>query len=270
MDLDGKRVVVTGGSKGIGAELARQFTGAGASVAVVARPSPELASISEQLGAIAIEADLATPDGTDGLVERCIEQLGHVDVWVNNAGVETNESFVGTDRADVRRLLRINLEAPMLLTHDVVRHMLGRGSGHVVQISSAAGAVPFPGLTAYAGSKAGLTHFTESLRLELKGTGVGVTVVAPGFVDTAMLDRLMVDDSFQEPALARFRHLRFAPVMTPDLIASKTVAAVADGKPHVRLPKRYGVYHLLNNAPRRLVQASLIGVRLPLPPTTGT
>lgn len=269
MDLSGKRVVVTGGSKGIGAELARQFTEAGASVVVVARPSPELAAVSDRLGATAIEADLAAPDGVDGLVERCIEQLGHVDVWVNNAGVETNASFVGTDRDDVRRLLRVNLEAPMLLTHDVVRHMLGRGSGHVVQVSSAAGAVPFPGLTAYAGSKAGLTHFTESLRLELKGTGIDVTVVSPGFVDTAMLDRLMVDDSFQEPALARFRHLRFAPVMTAEVIASKTVAAVADGKPFVRLPKRYTMYHLLNNAPRRLVQASLIGVKLKLPPTTG-
>ena len=270
MDLDGKCVVVTGGSRGIGAELARQFARAGASVVVVARPSRELDGVAEALGATAIAADLATPDGVDGLVERCIGQLGHVDVWVNNAGVETNESFVGTDRADIRRLLRINLEAPMLLTHDVVGHMLRRGSGHVVQISSAAGVVPFPGLTAYAGSKAGLTHFTESLRLELKGTGVGFTVVAPGFVDTAMLDRLMVDDSFQEPALARFRHLRFAPVMPPDLIASKTVAAVADGKPFVRLPKRYNVYHLLNNAPRRLVQASLIGVRLKLPSTTGS
>ena len=266
MELQNANVVITGASQGIGASIAERFAAAGSNVLLVARSEDKLSALASRLGGSYLVADLGGPDGVDGLVDRCLAELGHIDVWVNNAGLETTDAFVNVDRDDVRQLARLNFEAPMMLTRDVVPHMIERGSGHVVQMSSVAGAIPFPGLTAYAGTKAGLTNFTESLRIELADTGVGLTVVAPGPVDTDMWDRLDTGDSYQAPALKRFRRLLFLPKVKPEKVAQGTVDAVSKGKPHVRVPARYGMYHALNNAPRRMVQAALIGVKLPLRP----
>ena len=171
---------------GIGEKMADEFAQAGATVLVIARSADKLQVVADRVGGHALTADLSTAEGVDGLVDRCVDVLGHIDVWVNNAGVETTDAFASTPRGEVRQLARLNFEAPLMLTHDVVNHMLGRDEGHIVQLSSVAGAIPFPGLTAYAGSKAGVTNFTESLRLELADTPINLTIVAPGPVDTAM------------------------------------------------------------------------------------
>ena len=191
--------------------------------------------------------------------------MGRIDVWVNNAGLETSDGFADTDRQEIRAVTRLNLEAPMLLTRDVLDHMLPRRSGHIVQVSSQAGVVPFPGFTAYCGTKAGLTNFTESLRRELKGCGISLTVVAPGPVATEMWDRADYDGSYLEPALKRFRRLQQLRIVPVDDIAAATVTATEKGRRHVRLPRRSAPYHMLNNAPRRMVELGLVGVRLRRP-----
>ncbi len=253
MELEGKRVVVTGGSDGIGAALAATFAERGAHVMVVARTEHKLRAVADRFVGDYLVADLTDAGTVDGLVGRCLDRLGHIDVWVNNAGVETSRSFAAMSRDDIRALARLNIEAPFLLTRDVLDHMLPRGSGHIVQLSSIAGAVPFPGLSAYAGSKAALTHFTESLRLELKGTGVGLTVVAPGPVAGDMWDRLENDDNdFAMVGLRRFKHLGFLPKLDVGKVVDATVAAVEHERRFVRMPRRYLAYHLLSNAPRRI------------------
>lgn len=262
MELTGKHVVVTGGSQGIGEALADSFAAAGATVLVVARSTDRLETIAGRIGGKFVTADLGDADTVDGLFERCVEVLGHVDVFVNNAGIETSEAFVDVPPDELRAVARLNYEAPLVLTRAAVAHMLERGSGHVVQMSSVAGAIPFPGLAAYAGTKAGLTNFTETLRLELKGRNVGLTVVAPGPVDTEMWDRLETDDGYARPALRRFAQLQFLPKLDPVTIAEATVRAVERDRAHVRMPARFGMYHVLNNAPRRLVQGALVGVKL--------
>ena len=133
-----------------------------------------------------------------------------------------------------------------------------------MQISSVAGAIPFPGLAAYAGTKAGINNFTETLRLELKGTGVDLTVVSPGPTQTEMWDRLENDDRpFAAVGLKRFKRLGFLPKLTPEQIADATVDAVIQEKRFVRLPRRYAAYHLLPNSPRRLVEGALTGTKFP-------
>ncbi|MFV0258275.1 MAG: SDR family NAD(P)-dependent oxidoreductase [Acidimicrobiales bacterium] len=266
MNLEGKHVVVTGGSQGIGAEIARQVAAAGANVLVVSRSAPRLAEVADEIGGEWLTADLSVAADVDSLVRRCLERMGRIDVWINNAGHETSDAFTATPRADLRDVARLNFETPLMLTRDIVPHMLARGSGHIVQMGSVAGAVPFPGLAAYAGTKAGLTNFTETLRLELKGTGIGLTVVSPGPVDTDMWDRLDHGDGFADPALRRFEHLASLPKVTAEQVAAATVTAIEKNRRFVRLPTRFNLYHLLNNAPRRLVEASLAGVRMPLPP----
>lgn len=265
MDLQGKNVVITGGSQGIGEQMARDFAAKGANVLVVARSEDKLAVVADKVGGSYLVADLGSADGVDGLVDACVDQLGHVDVWVNNAGLETSDAFADTDRDLVRAVNRLNLEAPMMLTRDVLDHMLPRGSGHIVQISSQAGVVGFPGFTAYCGTKAGLTNFTESLRSELKGCGIGLTVVAPGPVATDMWDRADYKGSYLEPAIRRFRMMLQLPIIPVEKISAGAVDAVEKERRHVRLPKRAAIYHMLNNAPRRVVELAMIGVKLRRP-----
>ena len=196
MQVSNKNVVITGGSMGIGASLAEAFAAAGANVLVVARSVDKLAALADRIGGRYLAADLSTSEGVDGLVDKCVDAMGHVDIWINNAGVETSDAFAHTDRDTIRTVARVNFEAPVLLTKDALEHMLERGSGHIVQMSSVAAAITFPGLVAYAGTKAGLTHFNENLRVEVAGHNIGLTVVAPGPVDTAMWDRLEGADAY--------------------------------------------------------------------------
>jgi pyruvate,water dikinase len=271
MELAGRHVVVTGASQGIGEKVAERFAARGAQVLVVARSADRLQAVAERIGGRWLVADLAVADEVDALVGRCLEELGHIDVWVNNAGVETEDAFVHVDREHLRTLARVNVEATMMLTRDVLPHMLRRGGGHLVQVSSVTGAVSFPGMAAYSASKAAVHNLTETLRLELRGTGVGLTLVAPGPVSTPMWDRVENPDGWAAPALRRFRHLRFLPEVDPGDLAADVVAAVETGRHHVRPKGRFQIYHVLDNLPRRMVQASLVGVRLPrLSPTDPT
>lgn len=264
MDLQGKNVVITGGSAGIGAGLAEGFAERGAHVLVAARSEDKLKAVADRFVGDYIVTDLTDADQVDAFVPACLDKLGHIDVFVNNAGIETSESFASTNRDDIRTLARLNFEAPLLLTRDVLPHMLQRNSGHIVQLASVAGAIPFPGLAAYSGSKAGLTNFTETLRIELKGTDIGLTVVSPGPVLTEMWDRLDNDGKpFAAAGLTRFRRLGFLPKLSVEKLVGATIDAVENDKRFVRLPKRYGGYHALSNAPRRLVEGALLGVKFP-------
>lgn len=261
MEIAGANVVITGGSQGIGEAIADAFAAAGAHVLVVARSEDKLRAVADRVGGDLLVADLTDPTDVDGLVDRCVERLGRIDVWVNNAGLETTDALVNIDVDHLRTVARLNFEAPVVLTRNVTRHMLGNGRGRIVQMSSVAGALPFPGVSTYAGTKAGLTHFTESLRREMAGTGVDFVVVSPGPVDTDMWDRLE-DEAYPAPALRRFRQMFFLPKITREQVADVTVAAVARDKPFARIPARFNTYHWFNNAPRRMLTAALVGVDL--------
>jgi NAD(P)-dependent dehydrogenase (short-subunit alcohol dehydrogenase family) len=139
VNLQGRNVVVTGASQGIGERLAHEFTTAGAHVLVAARSEDRLAAIARSHNGSFITVDLTDPVQVDGFVQQCLDRLGHIDVWVNNAGVDTSAAFTELDHATIRNVVRLNVEATMILTRDVARHMLRRGSGHIVQVSSVAG-----------------------------------------------------------------------------------------------------------------------------------
>lgn len=257
-------VVITGGSQGIGEQLAECFAAEGSKVLLVARSEDKLRAVAGRIGGDWLVADLGVAADVDALVPRCIERLGHIDVWVNNAGLETSDAFVHLDPEQIRALARVNFEAPLMLTRAVLGHMVARGTGHVVQMSSVVHAAPFPAMAAYAGSKAGLTNFTETLRLEFRGMrGIGFTMAAPGPVTTEMWDRVDDGQSWGTPALRRFGHLFFLPKIDTRRFARSVVRAVRRGKGLVRPKARYLVMHMPNNLPRRIVQAALIGVRMP-------
>lgn len=262
MELSGRTVVITGGSKGIGEAMAEQFAAAGADVLVVARSQEKLSAVADRIGGEYLVADLTKASEVDRLIPACLERLGHVDVLVNNAGIEDSDAFVHLDRNRLRSMARLNFEAAVLLTRDVLPHMLERGEGHLVQMSSITGAMTFPGAVAYSGTKAGLTNMAEGLRMELEGTGVGLTVVAPGPVDTDMWNRVEDNEGYTFPVLRRLQQLRLVPKVSPDAVARYVVRAVEHDRPHVRPGLVYGPFHMLNNVSRRMTRLALTGVHL--------
>jgi short-subunit dehydrogenase len=199
MEISGRRILLTGASRGIGRALAQALHEEGAELALVARSPGPLQALAEQLEARAYPTDLSDPAQVNDLIAR-IEQDGPVDVLINNAGV-SNIGFVLDGKAeDIETLFRTNLLTPIHLCQQVIPRMLERGAGHIVNLSSIAAVVTPPGLVHYGASKAGLAHYTAGLRLELKGLPVGLTVVQIGSTATDM------DDATQ--AYAPYQRLR--------------------------------------------------------------
>ncbi len=247
MQLDGARVLVTGASRGIGAELAKGFRRAGAEVALVARPSKDLDAAASNAGGTAYPCDLSDRAALPGLVERILAD-GPVDVLVNNAGVVHVGWYLDRTPEEIEQVMAVNLLAPMHLARLLVPGMLERGRGHVVNISSMAAVFNPPGLAHYGASKAGLSHFSGGLRADLRDDPVGVTTVHFASVKTAMDDEARSYGPLRQ--LAEQSQGRDETPMP--VFVEAVVAAVRDGRDEVRFPKPMGILPALTNAPRVL------------------
>lgn len=190
----GKRVLVTGGSRGIGAAVAVGFAGAGARVALSYRENAEAAdAVLRRLageGHLAFRADVADARQVETLVAQAIEALGALDVVVNNAGVFHAHPIASVALGDWqtawRETLLTNLVGPANVSYLAAQHMMGRGTGAIVNVSSRGAFRGEPDAPAYGASKAGLNALTQSLAVALAPHGVFVAAVAPGFVATDM------------------------------------------------------------------------------------
>ncbi len=187
----GSRVLVTGGSSGIGAGLAEALAAQGATVGIAARRRDRL---DEVLGRCRAHApgsrmwvtDLADPAAVDRLARDAVEELGGVDILVNNAGIPKRRHVTALDMATVEAVMSINFLSPVRLTLALLPHMLERGSGRIVNVSSVAAPLSSPGESAYDASKSAIAVFSEAMAVDLWDTGVAVTVVYPGVVDTEL------------------------------------------------------------------------------------
>jgi short-subunit dehydrogenase len=190
MRLPGSVALVTGGSSGIGAEIAGALSAAGARVVIAGQDKGRLERVAAGTGAAVVQADLAAPDGPAELAAAARRAAGTgIDLLVNNAGIGWAGPFDGIPAAEVQRLVAVNLTAAMELTGLLAPAMADRGRGHIVFVSSIAGATGVRGEAAYSATKAGLRYFAESVRYELAGRGVGVSVVFPGVIDTPFFTR---------------------------------------------------------------------------------
>lgn len=257
--LPGARVVVTGASRGLGAALAAQLAQRGARLALVARSEDDLAKLATQTGGDAYPADLADEEAVDQLIPR-ITTDGPIDVLINNAGLDLTGALTDLAPDRIRELLIVNLLAPMLLCRAVIPTMLAQGHGHIVNVSSLSGTNALPGLAPYSTSKAGLSHFTASLRAELKGTPITTTLAEIGPVESAMMDNLRSHQPTRR-ALARLEHLHLAADLPMGTVVDAVVDAIERQRRHVRLPRRDALFPMLVEAPRRLTEWLLVGVR---------
>jgi 3-oxoacyl-[acyl-carrier protein] reductase len=189
--LEGKVALVTGGSRGIGAAISRELGQAGARVAVNYRSGREAAeAIAEEVGGIAVGADVGDPGDAQALVERVETELGDVDALVNNAGVTRDTLIARMSDEDWDEVLTTNLRGAFNTSRAVSRKMLRRRSGAIVNLTSVVGIHGNPGQANYASSKAGLIGLTKALARELGTRGVRVNAVAPGYIDTELTNVL--------------------------------------------------------------------------------
>ena len=261
VELNGKHVVVTGGSRGIGENLAREFARRGAKVTIVARNVDALNRVAAAINGTAVIADLTDDSVVDTLIQNIERDHGPIDVLVNNAGLETSTAFAVEDDREIRTVSRVNFEVPLMLTRHALPGMLERKSGHIVFVSSLAGTAGFPGMSVYGGTKAGILNFVNGLSRELKATNVNITVLSPGPVNTDMWDAIEDRTSSVQDVVKRFQKLQLIPTADPTKIARRTVDAVAKNKPFVRDPKRLSINFWLNHLPTRISNLAAIGIK---------
>ena len=247
MRLAGRRVLVTGASRGIGAELARAFAGRGAELALVARSPDALDAIARDTGGRAYPADLSDVAAIPDLVSR-IEADGPIDVLVNNAGVSNVGWFLDRTVEEIDQVLTLNLQAPMLLCHAVLPGMVERQRGTVVNISSMAAVFAPPGLVAYGASKAGLSHMTAGLRADLRDQPITFVNVHLGSVKTDM-----DDEARSYGPLRQLAEKSAGRDITPmeDFVAA-VLRAVEQDREEVRVPLAMAPLAAATNLPRRV------------------
>ena len=185
--LEGRTALVTGASKGIGRAIAEELARAGASVAVGYRSGREEAeALASEVGGRAIQADVSSPEDA----KRLVEEAGDVDILVNNAGLTRDTVLARMSDDDWRVVLGTNLDSVFYMCRAVSRPMMRRRGGAIVNVSSIVGVHGNFGQANYAASKAGVAAFTKSLAKELAGKGVTVNALAPGFIETEMVESI--------------------------------------------------------------------------------
>ncbi len=194
-DLSGKAALVTGASGGIGAAIAKSLHHAGATVGLSGTRVDPLNALALELGdrAHVLPCNLGDADAVNALPGQAAEALGSVDILVNNAGITRDNLFMRMSEEEWSQVLEVNLTATMRLCKGVIRGMMKARWGRIVNISSVVGATGNPGQVNYAASKAGMVGMSKSLAYEVASRGITVNCIAPGFITTAMTDKLSDD-----------------------------------------------------------------------------
>jgi 3-oxoacyl-[acyl-carrier protein] reductase len=191
-DLSGRKALVTGASGGIGEAIARTLHGAGATVGLHGTRREKLEELASSLGerAVVLPADLSDREGQKGLGEAAEAALEGVDILVNNAGITRDGLFVRMSDEDWDAVLEVNLTAAFRLTRQLTHPMMRRRYGRIVNITSIVGVTGNPGQANYCAAKAGMIGMSKSLAQEIASRGVTVNCIAPGFIRSAMTDKL--------------------------------------------------------------------------------
>ncbi len=186
-NLKGKNALLTGGSRGLGPYIARYLAAEGVNLALTARTEKGLKSTADEVSRNNVNVKIYPGDITDqsfreSLLKQVQDDFGQLDILINNAGMEWVSSYIALEPDYIERMIQTNLIAAMLLTRMALPDMLSMGSGQIINMSSLGGKRGNPYGGTYCATKAGLIEWTKGLRMELADSGVGVSVICPGFV----------------------------------------------------------------------------------------
>jgi 3-oxoacyl-[acyl-carrier protein] reductase len=214
-ELAGKVALVTGGGRGIGRGIALELTAAGARVAVAARTGEQVEATAAEIGGVAIEADVSERADVERMVARAEEELGPLDLLVNNAGIARWEEYAWElEPEDWWHVFEVNVLGVYLCCRTVIPGMISRSAGRIVNVASGAAYLPGSTSTGYSASKAAVHRFSETLAAQLEPHGIPVFSISPGLVRTEMTSDTFGDD---------------AP-WTPPELAPRLVRALASGR----------------------------------------
>ena len=228
--LDNQLIVITGASSGIGAEMARQLSGLGAYVILAARSLDKLEELGRQLPGPSgvVELDVSSDDSVRRAFEHILQTYGRVDCLINNAGFGKFELLEDTSMDEFESMMNVNCMGAVRCTRAVVPLMKSAGSGQIVNIASIAGKLGTARSTAYTASKHAMLGFTNALRQELRGTGIIVSAVNPGPIDTPFFD-------LADPSGSYVSNVRWF-MMKPEKVAQTVVKVIQHKKEEVDLP----------------------------------
>lgn len=222
-DLKDKKALVTGATGALGEAIARALVKSGASVAISGTRIERLKGLAEQIGAIAIPANLSSMEDVDRLAAEAQQRLGGLDILVNNAGITRDSLLVRMSEQDWQDVLKVNLEAAFRLSKACLRGMMKARFGRIISITSIVGVTGNPGQANYAASKAGLIGFSKSLAQEVASRGITVNCIAPGFIESPMTEGLSDDQKAKLVA-----QIPLGRMGTPDEIAAGVLYLASD------------------------------------------
>ncbi|MGH2699079.1 MAG: SDR family NAD(P)-dependent oxidoreductase [Actinomycetota bacterium] len=234
MELTGTVGILTGASRGIGVYLAEHLAKAGVNLALAARSESGLEAVagmvrSMGVEAITVPADVTRRSDLQRIVKRTNEELGDIDLLVNNAGIEHYSFYEQLEPNEIEHLLKTNVLGPQLLTRHVLPQMIERRKGHIVNLASVAGLTAVPYNTIYSASKHALVGFSRSLREEMAEHNVGVSVICPVFVREAGMFQASKNGAEPPGAVG---------TVDPDTVAARTIKAIRRDTPEVVVAAR--------------------------------
>jgi len=230
MDLSGAVGIITGASSGIGWATARLLSEAGAKLVVTARRAQQLERLVAELtcDAVAVDGDIADPALPQALVDTAVNRFGQLDFVFNNAGIMNIGAIEVVDDDAMTKMIRVNYEAAVRMAYAALRRFKSQGSGDLINTSSILGMKVRPTVGVYAGTKYAVEALSESLRMELAGTGIRVMVIEPGYTATHLQSH-WTDE--QQQMLKAMKH----PVQPEDI--ARAVKFMLEQPPHVVIPR---------------------------------
>ena len=191
-----KVAIVTGGGSGLGFAIAQKFTENGISTIIVGRDMDKLSKAKEELGSLchAMICDVSDLKTIPAFVQSVLEKFGQIDILVNNAGINMKKEFTEVTDEDFQNILTTNVTAVFALSREVVKHMLSKNAGCIINISSMAAQYGLPKVIAYSASKTAIDGMTRAMAVELSPKGIRVNAIAPGFIYSAMTAKALDSD----------------------------------------------------------------------------
>jgi short-subunit dehydrogenase len=253
MHLESQRILITGAGGGIGREVCAQLATRRARLCLIDRTSETATRLQQELAAspadiITVQADITRAEERERAINKMTQAWGGIDILVNLAGVMDFACFDAQDPGMIQRTLQVNVEAPLQLTRCVLPQMIERRHGRIVNVGSMFGSIGFPCFTAYSASKFALRGFSQALRRELAGSGVGVTYVSPRAVRTP----------FNPPAVHHMAELGMLHMDDPQWVAKKIVQAIEKDKEEAYFGFPESLFARINGILPRVVSRAIV------------